>query len=235
MLKKILLLLCTTCLVAMVCVGCGGADNSVEKKENQTSKESETNIKETEKVSSDISEVTSENFTNFPVTPESEFEIDYIENGVLIRGCNSDDAVIVVPKSIDGKDVVEIGDGAFFEKKMTAVVLPNSVTYIGTGAFQGCENLQFFNTGKGLKSINSMALANCNKLESISFPQGMVDFYGVVFYSCESLNEVYVPASVTNIPMGILDVATCPNAVIITPSGSDVEKDCIEYGIPYRN
>ena len=63
----------------------------------------------------------------------------------------------------------------------------------------------------------------------------MTTFYGLAFSSCDSLTEVIVPASVTTLPAGIIATGSCPNAVIVTPAGSAVEADCIEYDVPYRN
>ncbi|MGE7948838.1 leucine-rich repeat protein [Lysinibacillus sp. NPDC093688] len=42
---------------------------------------------------------------------------------------------IVIPNEINGKPVIEIEDKAFYEKQLTSVTIPSSVTTIGPSAF----------------------------------------------------------------------------------------------------
>ena len=75
----------------------------------------------------------------------------------------------------------------------------------------------------------------CGKLETVAFPEGMQFFDGVTFHSCVNLKEVYVPTSATEFGSDtpIVDIKTCPNAVVITPAGSPAQKICEERGVPH--
>lgn len=182
------------------------------------------------------SEVTQNNLSTFSVTDEAMFATEPVDGGVSITSCaDKDSSVIVVPDTIGGQSVVAIGDYAFSEMTMQGVVLPDTVEKIGYASFILCADLKYIDLGSGLESINSMAFNDCHSLERIEFPEGMTTFYGVPLVSCESLADIVVPGSVTELPKGIVDVASCPNAVVITPAGSAVEADCIEYSVPYRN
>lgn len=183
-----------------------------------------------------VSEVTQDNLSTFPLTDEAAFATEPVDGGVAITSCTDKDSiVIVVPDSIGGQPVVAIGDYAFSEMNMQGVVLPDTVEEIGYASFILCANLKYIDLGSGLKSIDSMAFNDCHSLERIEFPEGMTTFYGVPMVYCESLTDIVVPSSVTDLPNGIVDAASCPDAVVITPVGSAVEADCIEYSVPYRN
>ena len=58
---------------------------------------------------------------------------EHVELGVRITGCdNRFEGALEIPSLIDGVAVVEIGEKAFAEcKKITSVVLPDSVEVVG--------------------------------------------------------------------------------------------------------
>ncbi len=179
--------------------------------------------------------VTQENLTSFPVTDEGYFSTTAVEGGVAVTSCDYDGQVIVVPETIKGEKVVELEFAAFSSMTMEGVVLPDTVETIGIGAFEMCYDLKYVHLGSGLKKVHSMAFDNCTSLVRVEFPEGMRVFTDMAFNNCDVLTDIIVPASVEELPLGIMNAPTCPNAVIVTPAGSAVEADCIEYEVPYRN
>ncbi|MBO4927581.1 MAG: leucine-rich repeat domain-containing protein [Clostridiales bacterium] len=86
------------------------------------------------------------------------------------EGCQGIDS-ITIPSS-----VTSIGDYAFYMTCIKDLVIPGTVQNIGKCAFGDCDELQTITIGEGVRTIGTSA-----------------------FYSCNSLNTVYIPASVESI------------------------------------
>lgn len=70
---------------------------------------------------------------------------------------------LVIPNS-----VTSIGNGAFFGcSDLTSVTIPNSVTSIGDSAFCYCTDLTSVIIGNGIKEVNSAAFARCTNLTDV--------------------------------------------------------------------
>ena len=126
--KKLLSGLCAAVLLSGL-VGCGPKES----KQNTTTS---TSTIETKNTTTNNSEVTEKNFKDFTETDEKYFTYDEWQEGYVIYSCTSDDKVVRVPKEIKGKPVIAIGErGLGNLKNCEAIVLPDTVRYIGVGAF----------------------------------------------------------------------------------------------------
>ncbi len=154
---------------------------------------------------------------------------------------------ITVPGRI-GKDTVSaIGCGAFSAYRYFAqrtpselldfrvnalkrVVLPETVTCIGIGAFNNCNALEHVDIPNGVTEIGGSAFSDCRSLREITLPKGLkilgngafsgtglraavipgsVEETGVsIFYNCTALRSVMVCKGVRRI--GKLAFAFCP-------------------------
>ena len=64
------------------------------------------------------------------------FAYEDVEGGISITGYSIEGGLdVVIPSNINGKQVVAIGNSAFWENKLTSVIIPNTVTSIGRRAF----------------------------------------------------------------------------------------------------
>ena len=220
----------------MLCVSCSKNENQPETTEpakESTSVEKEDDVSKDKEEGSTSKEVTKENFRDFPVSDESIFSIKTVDNGAEIEGCNKEikDKVIVVPETISGKKIVGIGYGAFHElENVEAIVLPDSVEWVGDSAFTGCDKLRFVYFVTGLKSTGKLTFNYCNSIKEIELPDGITKLNGLIATRCSSLETIIVPASVTDIKMGIISKKEF-NGVIRTPAGSEAEKYCLDYGL----
>ena len=86
--------------------------------------------------------------------------------------------------------VTEIGDGAFNGcSLLTGITIPGSVIEIGDGAFNGCSSLLSITVPEGVKEIREDAFSGCRKLTCISIPKSVTEFDAtfeeckLVFYS----------------------------------------------------
>ena len=94
---------------------------------------------------------------------------------------------VVIPCS-----VTFIGDVAFYYcTNLTSVVIPDSVTEIGDFAFSGCHRLTNAAIGNSITSIGSYAFSGCDSLNSVVIPDSVTSIDSYAFYGCERLTDVY--------------------------------------------
>lgn len=74
-----------------------------------------------------------------------------------VYSCNQDTKNIVIPSSVMGYKVTSISQWAFNYCKVESVVLPNSITSIGDGAFNRCISLKSISIPNSVHSIGSQA------------------------------------------------------------------------------
>ena len=102
---------------------------------------------------------------------------------------------IVIPDS-----VTSIGNGAFSGcTELTSVTIPDSVTSIGGGAFYGCTGLTSINIPDSVTSIGYSAFYDCTGITSINIPDSVTSIGNSAFYNCTGLTNVTIPDSVTSI------------------------------------
>lgn len=85
-------------------------------------------------------------------------------SGVKITGYTGDDEMLVIPETINGKQVVSIGTGAIANKNFTTLVLPRTLRKVEDGAVVGCSSLKTLYMGDGVLSISNDAFdaATCS-------------------------------------------------------------------------
>jgi len=96
---------------------------------------------------------------------------------------------VVIPATFEGLPVVSI---EVFENNddITKVVIPESVTRIAPGAFQGCSNLISVTIPASVTEIGENAFVNCFSLAEVTIPAAVVSIGTQAFASCESLQTV---------------------------------------------
>ena len=129
--------------------------------------------------------------------------------------------VIELPatREIDGKELPVVGLGAdIFNIRSNGtvrnVIVPDTVTAIGEGAFESCKNLESIVLSKRLQEIYRGAFHNCTKLKSIVLPNTMRKIGIRAFEGCHSLSSVTLGAGLREI--GIWAFNDCPSLKSIT-------------------
>ena len=77
----------------------------------------------------------------------------------------------------------------------TEYTIPNSVTSIGEGAFDGCKSLTSVTIPNSVTSIGNYAFWECTSLASVTIPDRVTSIGEEAFYDCTSLTSVYCKAT----------------------------------------
>lgn len=93
-----------------------------------------------------------------------------------------------------------IGTYAFKNcKKLTSVLLPDGMTAIAGGAFEGCAVLNDIDIPAGVTSIGSHAFMDCKALTSMVLPAGVTAVSDYTFMGCTSLENVSANGTILNV------------------------------------
>ena len=192
--KKKLVCMIMTGVVAGMLGGCGGSTVSTPETaavDEAVSMQEQTGIEE-EGVATDASiageEVSIEDFRT-QINNDGTIEID------LYTGHAS---TVVIPDTIDGKEVTVIG-GFGNHDELTAVVIPDTVKEISYNAFVNCFNLASVQMGENVEKIGSYAFVG--KFEGIDLPDTLVEIGDCAFYSVD-LKRLALPKSISKIGGG---------------------------------
>lgn len=94
--------------------------------------------------------------------------------------------------SKDGSSLIKYPSG----RTDKTFVIPDSVEYIGSYAFEGAANLEKIVVGDNVTDIANNAFENCTSLKEVELPQGLEVLYDGVFYNCTSLKNLVMPDSI---------------------------------------
>ena len=165
-----------------------------------------------------------------PETSADEFDYDVTDDGVEITDYNGDGGIVVVPKKIEGVDVVWISKKAFMNANtITAVKLPDTVEEVGNEAFQNCGALEIFISGNGVKRLGEYAFNACVKLNT-AILSDVLEVIDDLCFARTALTEVELPGTVKEISYAFEGKSLEEPFTIIGEAGSFVEQYVQEYG-----
>ena len=101
---------------------------------------------------------------------------------------------------------------------LTSITLPNSVTSIGSNAFEGCSGLTTITLSNSITSIGSNAFYVCSGLTTITLPNSVTSIGTYAFADCNRLTTITLPNSLTSI--GEAAFYVCSGLTTITLSNS---------------
>ncbi len=167
------------------------------------------------------------------------------QNKAKITGYHGNVSALRIPETLDGYEVVEIGGSVFKNNtQLRIVVIPDSVTSIGSSAFSGCSNLSSVTLSKGVTYLGGNAFYNCDRLTSIVIPKSLENTGETPFNNCSKLVDVTFETGTTqvisslfancdgiqqiNIPEGIVSIgesafSNCANLITVSISETVID------------
>ena len=112
------------------------------------------------------------------------------------------------------------------KKEIKDLVIPNSVTSIGDGTFEGCSGLTSVTIHNGVTSIGESAFDGCSGLTTVTIPNSVTSIGIFAFFGCSGLTSVTIGNSVTYIGEGAfrrcsgLTSINIPNSVTYIGEGA---------------
>src|SRR5690606_24200495 len=131
-----------------------------------------------------------------PDPNEDDFEYKNVSGGVEITNYTGTNKNVIIPEKIGGKNVVSIGDGAFAEKGISSVKIPETVSKIGNGAFKN-NNLTTIFIPENVREIQVEAFMS-NRITEIILPDGIESIGARAFFG-NAIEKLEVGESLTRI------------------------------------
>ena len=179
-----------------------------------------------EQYSADIAEA----FVNTPAAHADCFVLEQVEGGVKIVDYVSDSKVVRIPGQLsDGTSVVAIGEGAFADKNVRAIYVPDTVEDVEAGAFLNCEGLitlrlpwlfgDFLGYVFGASAYGGNAISVPTSLDKLILGEMVQEIKSNAFSGCKSLSAVKLPDTVKEI--GSFAFYDCADLVYVDLGGAE--------------
>ena len=150
----------------------------------------------------------------------------------LGRGASS----VVIPDSVDGKPVVEIGPCCFCRhSEIERISFPQTLKTIREDAFTACGNLREAVIPDGVEEIGSYAFRDCTGLKRVVLPSGLRRLRTGVFAFCYFSDDVEIVFK-----EGLETIEPCVFSsgginlfftVVLPSSVREVDEDAFEPGV----
>lgn len=88
--------------------------------------------------------------------------------------------------------VTKIGTRSFAECSEVKIIIKGAVTELGESAFEGCDGVSEIPLGEGLEVIPFNAFASCTKISAITVPASTKLIEENAFYKCSSLQVLVI-------------------------------------------
>ena len=147
-----------------------------------------------------------------------------VVDGVLVN-YNGKDENVAIPDN-----VTEIGEGAFEgNRNIKNVTIPESVHKIDIYAFSSCRNLENVAIPDGVTEIRGGAFHACKSLEAIKLPNSITKIEEATFENCKNLKEISIPDGVTSIGKEAFEGCDSLTSVVIPESVTEIDVEAFAY------
>ena len=163
-------------------------------------------------------EVTEEDLKN---AVEDEYGVKYSKDWKrLLRAPEDLDGVYSIKK---GVKIIANHAFSWCFYSLKSIIIPDSVTSIGDGAFSECHSLKSINIPDSVTRIGYSAFKSCGGLTSISIPPSVTTIEDGTFLGCHSLRNINIPDTVTRIGRSAFEDCDSLTSINIPPSLTTIE------------
>lgn len=122
------------------------------------------------------------------------------DENVVITGYKGEPEVLDIPARIDGRDVVQIRENAFYKcESLKKITLPDTVINVGHHAFFECFSLESVVMEGDIYSIETGCFSGCINLMEIKLPDKLRMIDDKSFYNCINLEKINLPSDLEEI------------------------------------
>ena len=165
-----------------------------------------------------------EYFTESGLRYEILTDVETNEQYVSVIAYDGTDPQLVIPETLQGVPVTEIGYRAFFENEViTGATLPSTIKKIGDRAFM-YTNVAAVNLPDGLEIIEEGAFAQMPNLTDINIPGSVKELPYMVFYNDVKLASVTLNEGLEKIGSDVF--SNCPVAALVLPESLKALDQC---------
>jgi len=154
-----------------------------------------------------------------PSRIQAQYDYTTNEQTITIKKYTGPGGAVVIPETIDRLPVVNLAAYAFSgDVSITSVVIPDSVTNVGVGAFTYLDThsrLTELKLGRRVARIEKGAFSGCDQLTNITIPESVASIGAGAFDFCTRLVEITIPASVANIEEGAFNACLSLKAITV--------------------
>ncbi len=155
--------------------------------------------------------------------------VELADGSVEITQYSGSGGAVVIPDTLSGKTVSQIGSFVFSGSDLTSVVIPDSITSLGYQIFAGSSELKSVTLGEGITNIPGEAFMNCIKLESVVLPESLLTISFGAFTNCGLLSSVEFPNQLQSIGQGCFTDCVALSSVVLPESMLGIGPDSFSY------
>ena len=136
---------------------------------------------------------------------------------------------IVIPAEHNGKPVTEIAYNGFVRCSLKSIVIPDSITAIGSNAFEFCTELTEVTSPDSVTNPGWFTFVACRKLTSVTLPGGLTEITPGLFQDCSALKSITIPNTVTSIGEGAFSGCRALKELRIPQGVTLIMRGAIQY------
>ena len=124
----------------------------------------------------------------------------------------------------------QLVSGMFYDMdNLKEVVLPSTITSIGSNAFYACDNLVSVTIPETVTKIDESAFAYCHVLASVKLPENLDAIGAYAFRDCDSLKAIVIPNKVKEIESYTFDGCESLSSVTLPPELVSIKEHAFSY------
>ena len=128
--------------------------------------------------------------------PKTLQEVGRYINNTVFYGCTG------ISKVEFEEGTTKIIDNILCNAKLKSgveIIIPSSVTEIGSSAFSGCSGITNINIPSSVTEIGSSAFSECSGITNINIPSSVTKIGTSAFTYCTGLTELYIPKTLQEV------------------------------------